>query len=83
MFVRQFRPAVFCKSLASDSLPWNPDSPPNNEFSTEAGKTWELCAGIIGETFCQDKFDVAHVHVEIREESDKDFITLQIISDGK
>ena len=47
--VRQFRPAVFCKSEAAKSLPWNPETPPTNEYSTDPGKTWELCAGIIGE----------------------------------
>ena len=46
--VRQFRPAVFCKSEAAKTVPWNPDTPPVNEYSTEPGKTWELCAGIIG-----------------------------------
>ena len=48
MLVRQFRPAVFCKSEAAKTVPWNPETIPTNEFSTESGKTWELCAGIIG-----------------------------------
>ena len=48
VFVRQFRPAVFCKSEAAKTVPWNPETPPVNEYSTEPGKTWELCAGIIG-----------------------------------
>lgn len=49
VFVRQFRPAVFVRSEAAKCLEWSPQKPPQNEFSTEPGKTWELCAGIIGQ----------------------------------
>ena len=61
VFVRQFRPAVFCKSSAAASLPWNPDSPPDNEYSTEAGKTWELCAGIIDREDAPEEIAAAEV----------------------
>ena len=48
VFVRQFRPAVFVKSEAAQSVPWTPETVPENEYSTEHGLTYELCAGIIG-----------------------------------
>jgi len=64
VFVRQFRPAVFCKSEAAKTVPWNPETPPVNEYSTEPGKTWELCAGIIDRDDKPEEIAKAEVYEE-------------------
>jgi len=64
VFVRQFRPAVFVRSEAAKCLEWSPKKPPQNEFSTEPGKTWELCAGIIDREDSPDNIAVAEIFEE-------------------
>ena len=39
---------MFVKTAEGSTIPHEPVTPPTNEYSTESGKTWELCAGIIG-----------------------------------
>lgn len=64
VFVRQFRPAVFVKSEAAQSVPWTPETVPENEYSTEHGLTYELCAGIIDRTEPPENIAAAEVFEE-------------------
>jgi len=64
VLVRQFRPAVFVKTSEGSTIPHEPETPPINEYSTESGKTWELCAGIIDREVSPVEIAAAEVYEE-------------------